>query len=143
MSIQCLFLAFFRYSSEKKKARPLYVYPHNWLIQRNVLESDFKNPNKFSYSHLASVERTSGSMASERAGGCALSILAYQTSCFCFRGDNSPTRYLGLARFKSLTWKVHQRNLCFLYSGRIFLNLNGYPQKRYRFSILIIHIINH
>jgi len=52
-----------------------------------------------------------GERASERAGGCTLSILAYQTSCFCFRGDNSPTRCLGLARLKSPTWKVHQHNL--------------------------------
>jgi len=54
---------------------------------------------------------TAAAVASERAGGCTLSILAYQTSCFCFRGDNSPTRYLGLARLKSPTWKVHQHNL--------------------------------
>jgi len=68
-------------------------------------------------------------IASERAG-CALSILAYQTSCFCFRGDNSLTRCLGLARLKSPTWKVHQRNLRFPYSDRIFLNSDGYPRKQ-------------
>lgn len=27
------------------------------------------------------------------AGGCTLSILAYQTSCLCFRSDNPPSRY--------------------------------------------------
>lgn len=87
-----------------------------------------------------STSTTAEMMASERAGGCALSILAYQTSCFCFRGDNSPTRCLGLARLKSPTWKVHQRNLRCLYSGRIFLNSDGYPRKQ---CSSISHILYH
>lgn len=93
---------------EKRNAATVHPRTINRLVTttRNVLESDLKilinSRTRFRWTNFRGKSTaTTAVTTSERAGRCALSILAYQTSCFCFRGDNSPTRCLGLARLKS------------------------------------------